>query len=136
MKTKTEIEPCTKFGIMTYVCDIEPHKNNRYVKMLCKCGRVKNTPYNLLARPEALSCGNVLCRNLVLLNLDKQLESKLRRIESLDIIIERKDYESKEDVKQNEDLTNLFNYWREIERTGNVHNIANGMVLTKQFLVN
>lgn len=104
--------------------------------MLCKCGQVKNTPYNLLARPEALSCGNVLCRNLVLINLDKQLESKLRRIESLDIIIERKYCESKEDVKHSEELTSLFNYWREIESTGNVHNISHGMLMTRQFLVN
>lgn len=136
MAIKEQIEPGKRYGFMTYVCDAESVNGYRYVKMQCDCGRHKVMSYQYLSIPFALSCNSVICKNKVISNFDKMLTQKIKRIKNLDAIIIKKEVESKIDFEGVKSLKTLTEYWREIESTGNVHNISHGMLMTRQFLVN
>jgi hypothetical protein len=122
METKQTIPAGTKWGTLTYLYDVENHKpTKRPIRVRCDCGVIKSVDLAALRSGSTGSCGTLACRNkrrALLMEQVKVMEQKL---------ITRNDGKDRE-------LAALASYWREIERTGNVHNVAKGMEMTTNFL--
>ena len=124
MERKQEIQPGTRWGTLTYIKDMETDKpSKRPILVKCDCGVIKTVDLAALRSGSTGSCSQTVCRNKrrdMLLEQVKFLESRVNEISR------------NKDIELNE----LRAYWREIESTGNVHNISHGMLMTRQFLVN
>jgi len=122
METKQTIQPGTRWGTLTYLYDVENHKpTKRPIRVRCDCGVIKSVDLAALRSGSTGSCGTLACRNKrrdLLIEQCNLMESKLTTIK---------------DGKDRE-LASLAAYWREIELTGNVHNVAKGLEMTTNFL--
>ena len=125
MERKQIIQPGTRWGTLTYIKDIECFETKkRPILVKCDCGVTKQIDLAAVRQNPLIStCGSSVCRR----KIQEQILARLSQIEQVKEVV-------KTVVKI--ELSELTEYWDEIEQTGNVHNIANGMVLTKQFLVN
>lgn len=122
MTKKTIIKPGTRWGTFVYIRDVENYEpNKRPILVKCDCGVVKKVDYAALMNGTTGSCGSIRCLNKRKFMLEQEV-MQLKRTLKGGIQLD------------DELLKDLTVYWNEIERTGNVHNVANGMLITKAYL--
>ena len=119
-----------RFGQMTYTGEEKVVKGNRYIKLECSCGHTKWFYISEILRPLTLSCMNRICREKLYQKLERMILEKEAKIHELneDINVKRPRYYNS--IVEGD----LFKYWDEIEANGNVHNVANGMLKTYNYL--
>jgi hypothetical protein len=124
METKQTIPAGTRWGALSYICDIEcSEKKKRPLLVRCEyCGIEKKVDLAALRQnPLFATCGSSICRR----KMQESVQAKLLKADQI-----REDFKSGERAE----LSDLTVYWREIERTGNVHNVAKGLEMTTNFL--
>ena len=123
MEKKRIIPEGTKWSMLTYIEDVEcDNKSKRPIRVICTCGKVKIVDMAALNSGSTRTCGKTQCKNKLYNIIERSLEKQKEDLKLKDLI-------------KNQELNELTEYWREIERTGNVHNIAYGMDMTRNYLV-
>ena len=121
MEKKQIIPHGTRWGSLTYIRDLENDEpKKRPILVRCNCGIEKSVDLAHLRQNHLfVTCGSSVCRRVMQDNL-KIIMDKNNRIEA------------NEFIRTNEPtpMDELKAYWDKIERTGNVHNIAEGMRMT------
>jgi hypothetical protein len=124
MEKKRIIPEGTKWSMLTYIEDVEcDNKSKRPLRVICECGKVKIVEMSALDSGNTRTCGKTQCKNKLYNIIERSLDKQ------------KEDLNNKQSIKDKE-LNELTKYWRKIERTGNIHNIANGMLMTSNFLAN
>lgn len=122
MERKQIIPTGTKWGFLTYIRDAEnDNPKKRPILVRCDCGIEKKVDLaHLRQNPLFVTCGSSVCRRKMQDNLKADIERR----------------NTPEFIKTNEatPMSDLKAYWDEIERTGNVDNIANGMKMTNDVI--
>jgi hypothetical protein len=123
MEKKRIIPEGTKWSMLTYIEDVEcDNKSKRPIRVICECGKVKVVDMAALNSGSTRTCGRTLCKNKLYNIIERSLEKQKEDLKLKDLI-------------KNEELNKLTEYWREIERNGNVHNVSYGMDMTRKYLV-
>ena len=123
MEKKRIIPEGTKWSMLTYIEDVEcDNKSKRPIRVICTCGKVKIVDMAALNSGSTRTCGKTQCKNKLYNIIERSLEKQKEDLKLKDLI-------------KNQELNELTEYWSEIERTGNVHNIAYGMDMTRNYLV-
>ena len=123
MEKKRIIPEGTKWSMLTYIEDVEcDNKSKRPIRVICTCGKVKVVDMAALNSGSTRTCGKTQCKNKLYNIIERSLEKQKEDLKLKDLI-------------KNQELNELTEYWREIERNGNVHNISYGMDMTRNYLV-
>ena len=123
MEKKRIIPEGTKWSMLTYIEDVEcDNKSKRPIRVICTCGKVKIVDMAALNSGSTRTCGKTQCKNKLYNIIERSLDKQKEDLKLKDLI-------------KNQELNELTEYWSEIERTGNVHNIAYGMDMTRNYLV-
>ena len=123
MEKKRIIPEGTKWSMLTYIEDVEcDNKSKRPIRVICTCGKVKIVDMAALNSGSTRTCGKTQCKNKLYNIIERSLEKQKEDLKLKDLI-------------KNQELNELTEYWREIERNGNVHNISYGMDMTRNYLV-
>ena len=123
MEKKRIIPEGTKWSMLTYIEDVENYKpGKRPILVKCTCGVIKTVDLAALRSGSTRTCGKTQCKNKLYNIIERSLDKQKEDLKLKDLI-------------KNQELNELTEYWSEIERTGNVHNIAYGMDMTRNYLV-
>ena len=123
MEKKRIIPEGTKWSMLTYIEDVEcDNKSKRPIRVICTCGKVKIVDMAALNSGSTRTCGKTQCKNKLYNIIERSLDKQKEDLKLKDLI-------------KNQELNELTEYWSEIERNGNVHNIAYGMDMTRNYLV-
>ena len=123
MEKKRIIPEGTKWSMLTYIEDVEcDNKSKRPIRVICECGKAKVVDMAALNSGSTRTCGKTQCKNKLYNIIERSLEKQKEDLKLKDLI-------------KNQELNELTEYWSEIERTGNVHNIAYGMDMTRNYVV-
>ena len=122
MEKKRIIPIGTKWTMLTYIEDVEnDNPSKRPIRVICECGKVKVVDMASLNAGTTRTCGSTICRN----KLHQVMQNQADRLKR-ELMV--KEYH------RSSELNKLSEYWDEIEKNGNVHNIAMGMSITHDFL--
>lgn len=94
METRQELTPGTRYGLLTYIREVESEYGNRVIWVECDCGTVKKVQLSNVMAGSIHTCGRNECRikmRRILESEIKQLKETVRKT-GADLTNEKKNY--------------------------------------------